>query len=98
MDRRRPSGESVSFPDMVAAAGLSWPGEDTFEVPAIALGAAAGVITANVATGGMATPVLALGTPAAAAIQGGAAFIGGAATTAIGALGGGYIVEWLYPQ
>ena len=93
-----PSGESVPFPDLAAAAGLSWPGRDTFEVSAIAVGAVAGVITANVATGGMATPVLALGTPVAAAVQGGAAYIGGAATTAIGALGGGYVVDWLYPQ
>jgi hypothetical protein len=78
--------------------GLAWPGKDTFEVSAIAIGATAGVIGANLATNGMATPVLALGTPAATAIQGSAAFIGGAATTAIGALGGGYVVEWLYPQ
>jgi hypothetical protein len=93
-----PSGESVSFPEMAAGVGLSWPGAETFEVSAITIGAVAGVIAANVATSGMATPVLALGTPAAAAIQGSAAYIAGVATTAIGALGGGYLVEWLYPR
>jgi uncharacterized membrane protein len=91
-------GETVSLPQMASELGLSAPSEETYRVSAIAIGALAGIIIANVATGGMATPVLALGTSLAgsAAVQGGAVYLSGLATTAIGALGGAYVVNWLY--
>jgi len=91
-------GEVVSLPEMAAELGLSAPTDDDYRVSAIAVGAVAGVVIANVATGGMAAPVLVLGTPAAtlAVAQSGAGYIGGLAITAFGAFGGGYVVDWLY--
>ena len=86
-------GEVVTLPEMAAELGLSAPTADDTRVAAIAAGAVAGAIVANVATGGAATPVLALAAPAVA--QSGAAYLGGLATAAIGAVGGGYIVDWL---
>lgn len=93
-------GEVVPFPLLASELGLSAPTEDDYRASAIAIGAVAGVVIANVATGGMATPVLALGAPGAisAVAPSGAAYLAGLATTAFGAFGGGYVVDWLYQQ
>jgi hypothetical protein len=71
-------------------------------VAAIAIGAAVGVVAANVVTGGLITPVLSAGmaaAPAVAAAQAGVAYMSVAAqavVTAAGALVGGYVGNWWY--
>lgn len=73
----------------------------TYRVAAIAVGAVAGVVVANAVTGGMITPILMYGSGNGA----GAVMAGGytaAAThtlvTAAGAIGGGYIADWIYGE
>ena len=86
--------EDVSFLQAASDLDLSAPSEDTYRVSAMAVGAVAGVIIVNVATGGAATPVMALG--ASATVQSGTAYLGSLAITAFAAVGGAYAVDWLY--
>jgi hypothetical protein len=89
------------------AQSVPMPREPTVEVShgriaAIAIGAAVGVVAANVVTGGMITPLVSAGmaaAPAAAAAQAGVVYASvtmQAIVTAAGALVGGYVGNWFY--
>jgi uncharacterized membrane protein len=80
-------GKGASLQDAATGLGLSAPATDPYRVAAIAAGTLVGVIGLNVVSGGVATPVLALGT------SGGVAAF---AATAFGAMAGGYAGSWLY--
>jgi hypothetical protein len=82
-----------------------------YRVAAISVGAVAGVIAVNIASGGMITPILAAGmvdvapvvaaTPAAVPVvaTGSVDYLATAAETAVVAIGavvGGYVGNWLY--
>lgn len=73
-----------------------------YRVTAIAVGAVAGVVVANAVTGGMITPVLMYGTgtgASSAMVAGGySAVATQALVTAVGAIGGGYIGNWIYGE
>jgi hypothetical protein len=77
------------------AAGPADEATGTYRVVAIAAGAVAGVIVANAVTGGLATPVLVMGAGEAILVPGSGFYVS-AATTAIGAVAGGYLGNWLY--
>ena len=88
-------GASAPIKQTAPDVAVAQPADDAYLVSAIAIGAVAGAIVANVATSGMAAPVLALGTPAVtAALE----YFGAVATIAIGATVGAYVAEWLYPR
>jgi len=74
----------------------------TYRVAAIATGAVAGVIVANAITGGMITPILMYGSGNGAGAALMASSYTAAAThtlvTAAGAIGGGYIANWIYGE
>src|SRR5690625_2491739 len=72
---------------------------DGYRVLAIAAGAVGGVVAANAATGGLITPWLTAGTANGGATAGGSLLVTTAArsaVTAVGAVGGGFIGNWLY--
>jgi uncharacterized membrane protein len=90
-------GKGASLQDMAPELRLAGPATDTYRVAAIAAGTLVGVIGLNVVSGGAAAPVLALGSAGGlATAQGAAAYLAGFATTAIGAMAGGYAGGWLY--
>lgn len=67
---------------------------DGYRIAAIAAGAVGGVIVANLVTGGLATPVIAGSFVANSALT----TISQLAATVVGAVGGGYVGNWLYDQ
>lgn len=74
---------------------------DAYRVAAIAAGAVAGVVVANVVTGGLITPILVYGTNGGAGAVVSAGYTHAAAQALVtlgGALGGGYIGNWLYSE
>jgi hypothetical protein len=71
--------------------------EDGYRVVAISAGAVAGVVVANVLTGGLITPVL-LGSGGAFMAHGFTSAAVSASTTALGAVAGGMTGNWLYEQ
>jgi uncharacterized membrane protein len=90
-------GKGASLQDAASGLGLSGPTMDPYRVAAIAAGTLVGAIGLNAVSGGAATPVLALGSAGGlAAAQGAAAYLTGLATTALGAMAGGYAAGWLY--
>ena len=92
-------GKGTSLQDAATGLGLSGPAMDPYRVAAIAAGTLVGVIGLNAVSGGAATPVLALGSAGGlAAAQGAAAYLAGLATTALGAMAGGYAAGWLYER
>ena len=91
-------GASAPIKQTAPDVAVAQPADDAYLVSAIAIGAVAGAIVANVATSGMAAPVLALGTPAVTAALTSVEYFGAVATTAIGATVGAYVAEWLYPR
>jgi uncharacterized membrane protein len=87
-------GKGASLQDAATGLGVSATATDSYRVAAIAAGTLVGVIGLNAVSGGAATPVLALGTSGGiAAAQGAAAYLTGFATTALGAMAGGYAGE-----
>jgi len=90
-------GKGASLQDEAPEPRLPGPATDSYRVAAIAAGTLVGVIGLNIVSGGAATPVLALGgAGGVAAAQGTAAYLAGFATTALGAVAGGYAGGWLY--
>lgn len=76
---------------------------DGYHIAAIAAGAVGGVIVANIVTGGMATPFMTGATLAngVTMVANGATWLASLselAVTGIGAIGGGYVGDWLYNQ
>jgi len=75
---------------------------DTYRVAAIAVGAVAGVVVANAVTGGLITPILMYGSGngagAAVLASGYTAAATNTLVTAAGAIGGGYIANWIYGE
>lgn len=73
---------------------------DTYRVAAIAVGAVAGVVVANAVTGGMITPILMYGSSSGTAVlaNGYTAAATHTLVTAGGAIGGGYIANWIYGE
>jgi hypothetical protein len=74
---------------------------DGYHIAAISAGAVGGLIVANMLTGGMATPVVAGAVGDGALLTNGSLWftsISEAAVTAFGAIGGGYVGDWLYSQ
>jgi hypothetical protein len=74
-------------------------GLDGYQVAAISIGALAGVVVANVVTGGLITPVLMSGAGGAGVMAHGVGWMavkGG--VTAVGAVAGGYGGDWVYQQ
>ena len=90
-------GKGASLQEAATGLGLSGPAMDPYRLAAIAAGTLVGVIGLNAVSGGAATPVLALGSAGGLAVaQGAAAYLTGLATTALGAMAGGYAAGWLY--
>jgi hypothetical protein len=84
--------ESVPLPR--AESGL-----DGYQVAAISVGALAGVVVANMVTGGLITPVLMSGAGGAGVMAHGVGWMAvKAGVTAVGAVGGGYAGDWVYQQ
>jgi hypothetical protein len=74
-------------------------GIDGYHVAAISVGAIAGVIVANVVTGGLIAPVLMTGAGGAGAMAHGVGWMAvKAGVTAVGAVAGGYGGDWVYSQ
>jgi uncharacterized protein YcfJ len=71
---------------------------DGYRVAAISAGAVAGVVVANVLTGGLITPVLLAGSGGAVMSHGLGWMAVSTGTTAVGAVAGGYAGDWLYEQ
>ncbi|HEV7369758.1 hypothetical protein [Arenibaculum sp.] len=87
-----PLAQSVPMPSEMVE------GPTGYQVAAIAAGAVAGVVVANVATGGMITPVLVAGASGGGQLMNAsyAVMAGQAAVTTVGAVVGGYVGNWLY--
>jgi hypothetical protein len=74
-------------------------GIDGYQVAAISVGAIAGVVVANVVTGGLIAPVLMAGAGGAGVMAHGLGWMAvKAGVTAVGAVGGGYAGDWAYSQ
>jgi hypothetical protein len=74
-------------------------GLDGYQVAAISIGALAGVVVANVVTGGLIAPVLMAGAGGAGVMAHGVGWMAvKAGVTAVGAVGGGYAGDWVYQQ
>jgi hypothetical protein len=74
-------------------------GLDGYQVAAISVGALAGVVVANVVTGGLIAPVLMTGAGGAGVMAHGLGWmVVKAGVTAVGAVGGGYAGDWVYQQ
>lgn len=74
-------------------------GLDGYQVAAISIGAIAGVVVANVVTGGMIAPVMMAGAGGAAVMADGMGWMAvKAGVTLAGAVGGGYVGDWVYQQ
>jgi hypothetical protein len=74
-------------------------GLDGYQVAAISIGAIAGVVVANVVTGGLIAPVMMAGAGGAGVMAHGVGWMAvKAGVTAVGAVGGGYAGDWVYQQ
>ncbi|WP_207461206.1 hypothetical protein [Azospirillum sp. SYSU D00513] len=99
-----PAPAAGAVPHASAADPLPMPRDEMeqghdYTTAAIAAGAVAGVIVANAATGGIMTPVLTAGALEGGMMGGGyLAMTSQALVSAIGAVGGGYVGNWLYGQ
>jgi hypothetical protein len=90
-------GKSASLQGAASGLGVAATATDSYRVAAIVAGALVGAIGLNAVSGGAATPILALGSSGGLAVaQGAAAYLAGFATTALGAMAGGYAGGWLY--
>jgi hypothetical protein len=96
-----PAAPSSSTPSLSETVPLprAESGLDGYQVAAISVGALAGVMVANVVTGGLIAPVLMTGAGGAGVMAHGVGWMAvKAGVTAVGAVGGGYAGDWVYQQ
>ena len=91
-------GFLLALPTMAMAqsAPPADPADAGYHVVAISAGAVAGVIVANALTGGLATPVMTIGSGGGVAVWEGGAALWSIVSTAAGAVVGGYFGDWVY--
>jgi hypothetical protein len=93
--------ESTASPAEMAPMPTHLASVDGYRIAAISAGAVVGVIVVNMATGGMATPVMAGSMANGVVLMNTGTWlttVSELAVTAVGAIGGGYVGDWLYNQ